>query len=262
MGTRSTVVSENMNSPDTVASPALAPSDINLSKLAPESRELFNCITLYFDRIMAEKDSRISKLEEEAARMKDRIDTLENELDSNAAYLRRETLIISGDIPIGHRNENCKSIIVDMLRQGVNINVSANDISVAHRVGILRQQGPDRRGIMFKLCRRDLKYDILSACRQQKPKFFINESLTPTRNRILYILRRSKQKYPAKIRSIRSFEGSVTVYLSPLGRPLQGNVPLSQLRRVTINTRRQLERLLEAELQTNLQELGLPWERE
>ena len=93
---------------------------------------------------------------------------------------------------------------------------------------------------MFKLCRRDLKYDILSACRQQKPTFFINESLTPTRNRVLYILRRAKQKYPLKIKSVRAYEGSVSAYLSPVGRETPGILPLSQLRRVTINTRRQL----------------------
>ena len=108
-----------------------ASSEINLSKLSPEAKELFKCITQYFERIMMEKDKKILKLEDEVTKMRNRIDTLESELDNNAAYLRRETLVMSGNIPDGNRDENCKAVIVSMLQQGINLNISANDISVA-----------------------------------------------------------------------------------------------------------------------------------
>lgn len=40
----------------------------------------------------------------------------------------------------------------------------------------------DKRSIIFNLCRRDIKRDILNACKELKPKLHVNESLTPTRS--------------------------------------------------------------------------------
>ena len=229
---------------------------LDITKLSPEHKELFRCLTLYFEQLMTKKDEKIKKLEDHVNNLKNRVDSLEREIDENAAYLRRETLIASGEVPNCTPNENCKAIIVTMLQE-VKLNVNANDISVAHRIGHPRKQGPDRRNIFFKLCRRDLKYDILNACRQHRPKFYINESLTPNRNKILLILRRARKKHPTKIKSIRSYDGSISVYLSPIGRQTPADLPLSQLRRITVNTRRELDVLLERELQTTVEELDL-----
>ena len=64
---------------------------------------------------------------------------------------------------------------------GLKINVSSTDISTAHRVDKkTSNQQVDKRNIIMKLCRRGLKGDVLRACRQLKPDFYINESLTPT----------------------------------------------------------------------------------
>ena len=51
-------------------------------------------------------------------------------------------------------------------------------------------QGEDKRNIMFKPCNRDVKQNILKSCKVVKPKkFYINESLTPLRNTVLYVMR-------------------------------------------------------------------------
>ena len=257
-GTNLSVTTEDSEA--AASSQSSARPGIDLTKLSSESKELFQCISQYFEGLMLEKDRIIKKLENDVSNLKDKIELIQNEIDDNAAYIRRETLIVSGNIPAGTHNEDCKSIVVNMMQQQLKLNLSPNDISVAHRVGFRKPQGPDRRSIVFKLCRRDMKYEILSACRQQRPNFFVNESLTSTRNRVLYILRRAKKKYPSKIKSLRSFEGSVTVYLSPVNRPTSENLPLSQLRRLTINTRKQLVGMLEKELQSTLEDLGLKWE--
>ena len=166
---------------------------------------------------------------------------------------------MSSNVPTDTRDEDCKAIVINVMKEQLQLIINPSDISVAHRVGLRKHQSPDRRNIVFKLCRRDLKYDILSACRQQRPKFFVNESLTPTRNKILSILRRAKNKHPSTIKSLRSYEGSITVYLSPKGRPTSQNQPLSQLRRVTVNTQRQLRGMLEEELQCSLEDLCSQW---
>ena len=142
------------------------PPDIDIGKLSPDSKELFMCISKYFNFLMTEKEKKINKLEKtvnqlNAAKVLD----MEDEMDSAAAYSRKESLIIAGSIPEGHRNENCNEIVVNLLKNNINLHVDSRDISIAHCVGVRKQQSSDRKNIIFKLCRRDLKHDILSACR-------------------------------------------------------------------------------------------------
>ena len=72
------------------------------------------------------------------------------------------------------------------MKHRLKINIKSTDLSTAHRlVPKPKTQGPDRRSIIIKLCRRELKHDLITACKKYKPpNFFINESLTPTRNSI------------------------------------------------------------------------------
>lgn len=237
------------------------PPDIDISKLSSESKELFLCISKYFHRLLDLKDEKIAQLENEIQHLKDKINNVEDQMDDAAAYSRRDSLIVSGLIPEGSRDEDCKATVTDLLRQQVNINIDPRDISIAHRIGNKRQQGPDRRNIIFKLCRRDLKYDIINACRQQRPRFYINESLTPTRSKICFILRQIKKRYH-QIKTIRTHEGSVAVYLLPTGRDSSERLPMSQLRKLTVNTHGQLVKLLEEELKTSLSDFNLDWRTE
>ena len=92
---------------------------------------------------------------------------------------------------------------------------------------------------------------MLSACRQLKSPFYINECLTPTRNKIFYIIRQVKKKHSARVRSIRTVDGSIAVYLAFPGRATADVIHASQLRKYTVNTRRQLMKFLEDELKTD-----------
>ena len=93
------------------------------------------------------------------------------------------------------------------------MNVNPADISIAHRIG-RKPNGRDRRHIIFKLCRRDLVGDIFEACKATKPPFYINTSLTPLRNKILYGLRLLKRKFPTVVKGCRSTPtGEVTVFI-------------------------------------------------
>ena len=93
-----------------------------------------------------------------------------------------------------------------------------------------------KRNIKFKLCNSDAKQNIwksLQGCETQevlhqwkptkniwksckvvKPKkFYINESLTPLRNTILYVKRQAKHKHPSVISICNSSDGSVVAWL-------------------------------------------------
>ena len=256
------MVSGTRNNPYVSSCPARSSettTKIDLSKLSAESRELYSCITAYFESLVKEKDQRISKLEKEVLELRERVQILDNELDDNAAYIRRETLVMSGGVPPAAAGENCKATVIELLKQQVKLNIDPADISVAHRVGTKVKQGPDRRNIIFKLCRRELKYDILSACRQQRPNYYVNESLTPTRNKVLYVLRQAKKKWPQKIRNLRTSDGSISVYFLPPAASSQERLPFSQMRRITINTRRQLEDFISVELKSSMEELSVKW---
>ena len=75
--------------------------------------------------------------------------------------------------------------------------VSLNVISVIYRQDEKKTtQGPDHRDFIVKFCRRDTKMDVLSASRPKKTvNLYINESLTPVRQTMSYVLRKAKLQF-------------------------------------------------------------------
>ena len=90
---------------------------------------------------------------------------LNQKLDANEQYERRDATILSGPaVPVTTDREDCKQIILNLLRDNIRINVNPKDISTAHRIG-RKPTGINRRNIIFKLCRLDLVHDIIAACK-------------------------------------------------------------------------------------------------
>ena len=52
--------------------------------------------------------------------------------------------MVFGSIPQGVKDEDSRAVVVDMLKQQVNLNINTNDISTAHRFGAPRSGGPDK----------------------------------------------------------------------------------------------------------------------
>ena len=103
---------------------------------------------------------------------------------------RRDLLMFSGEgLPLSTVGENCISLLCNLIRDKLKLNVAPSDISASYRMGTKSTvQGPDRRILVMKLCRRDRKWDLLIATLEIKPNFYLNENLTPTKNKILYAL--------------------------------------------------------------------------
>ena len=165
---------------------------------------------------------------------------------------------MSGNVPNVRPDEDCKQIVTDMLKDKIRLNEDKSQISVSHRVGSKpKRQGPDNRKILFKLVQRDLNSDILSACRQFKPDVYINESLTPTRDKVYYVLRKVAKKFPLVIHYCKTLEGNVTVFLQS-GRVTRTERNNNQrLPKQVINTRKQLDEFLMKKLSTTLEELDI-----
>ena len=99
-------------------------------------------------------------------------------------------------------------------------------------------QTSDRRKVIIKLCRRDLKKDIIYACKQthrasgsnsSRPGLFANESLTPLRNTILYSLRQMKRDPDCQgiIKGTSTYDGKVYVWIRPSTAPKDIRIPIN-----------------------------------
>ena len=141
---------------------------------------------------------------------------LEERHDDAGDYERRDTLLIAGDgVPHVTAGENCNVLVWSMIKEKLKINISPNDISTSHRTGP-KPRSPrveDKRNIIVKLCRRDFKCELLSACRKRKPNIYINESLTPTRSAILYALRKAQRMSSGVVAGCNSENGRVYAYV-------------------------------------------------
>ena len=125
---------------------------------------------------------------------------MEEKLDEADAYERRDTVILSGqDLPTATDGERSCDVC-SLVKEKFKLNICSTDISTTHRIGPkTKTQGPDKINIIIKLCRSELKYDLISASKRIKPKnIYINENLTTTRNNILFVLRLARRKYLSK----------------------------------------------------------------
>ena len=174
-----------------------------------------------FSDLLKKKNEEIIALNQQVDSLKDRVIKLENSIDDEDAYVRRDTVIFSGNcIPESSQGEICSNIIQEIVQDKLKIRLKSEDISVAHRLGKKPiNQGPDRRGIIVKLCRRETKSELFMAKRNlprtSSISLYINESLTPKRNTILFALRQMKKAHPNIISGCSSYDGRIYAYTKP-----------------------------------------------
>lgn len=219
----------------------------NISELSADGRLIVSAIADKIDELreefsakLAEKDAKIDALEAEDRVLKSNISKIEEKVEDADAYERKNTLVISGSgVPAVLAGENGVHVVCKLLKDVLKLEVPLSSISDAHRIGKkpINQQ-VDSRNILFQLARRDLKSDILKACKTVKPvSMFINENLTPTRSTIMYVLRRAKRQFPEKISGSSSRDGKVFVWL----KPPNANAPDSKNTKMAINSYHRLD---------------------
>ena len=187
-----------------------------------------------FIDLCSEKDRKITDHELKIKCLEQKVSSLEDKIDEGDAYERRDTLIISGDkVPVFTIDENCSQKVIDTLRTHLNYVLPASEISVAHRIGPPpASQAADKRNFIIKLCKRSVKKDILTAARTMKVNnLYIQESLTPQRRTIAFVLRKAKRSFPLIISGTGSQDGSVIVWV----KPPNPNAPGAKNSRVVIN---------------------------
>lgn len=199
-----------------------------------------------FHNLVESQNAEISSLRETVqqqrllvSNLNSKVSKLELGLDEADAYERRDTLIISGqNIPVGYNGENCVEVVRQLSLDKLGLTFDACDVSTAHRLGKRNNpESPDKRGIIVKFCRRDISKRLFSAARTKRPvNLYINESLTPTRRKILYALRQIKKAHPNIVSGCTSQDGKVFVYTKPSA----NSPPEAQNLKTPINSNDQL----------------------
>ena len=216
-------------------------------KLSPDGKLIVSAITTEFDCLRNElKESfnqELEKFREEFSTMlsnkneeitilrnnyaassneikflKDKVTRMENCLDEEDAYIRRECLIFSGNVvPASQPNENCGTIVMNIVKEKLRLQQNM-DISTAHRLGKppSSSTSPDNRSIIVKFCQRDCKKQIYLTARTAKVQgLYVNESLTPIRRTILYALRQIRRAHPNLVTGCSTFDGKIYAYTKP-----------------------------------------------
>ena len=228
--------------PSTITRATKSNSDTNSEKMSAEIEKIVKAVNEKIESLRNVFMDLIKKKDEEIGDLKSRVSTLEKQveslrenLDDSEAYERRDTLIISGSsIPAVRTGENTTNICSEILKDKLRVTVHPNDISTSHRIGRKPvAQIPDKRSIILKLCRRDVKYSLLQACKQQKPEnLFLNESLTPIRSKIMFALRKMKRIENSRVTGCGSREGKVFAWI----KHAPGSSPGSRDIKVPVNT--------------------------
>ena len=193
-------------------------------------------------------DEEICLLKREISSVKKQMASLEEKVDENDAYERRDTLIMSGAvIPTCTSSENCMELTKTILNDHLKYVISPSDISTVHRLGKKPvSQKPDNRDIIIKFCRHNTKIDLLAAARRVKPtNLFLNESLTPQRHNISYALRKARREFPDLISGTSTIDGKVFVWVKPPN-PLAAG---SRDTRISVNSYSKLENFCQTTLQ-------------
>ena len=208
-----------------------------------------------FSKICEAQDAQIAELKNEVSVLKKHVDTLEEKIEENDNYERRDTLVFSGSaIPGIQTTEVCSELVTGLIKNILKINISPGDISTSHRMNTRRNS--TNQDIIAKFCRRNLKTDILNACRKTKPSnFFVNEFLTPQRQTIAYVLRRCKREFPNIVSGSSTFEGKVFVWVKPPNPSARGAKDL----RMPINSYSRLVEFCEKTLQQPLSHFIAEW---
>ena len=219
---------------------------LDIAGLSPDLMKLAQAIvkavlTISDAKIEAER----KRHEREVEDLRHQIQELSDEKDDMENYVRRNTIVISGpSITPAVTHEDTYATVIDIVNRKLEFQLSRQDIDVCHRLPAPkgndpnRQSDPAKKPIIVKFVRREVKHQILRASRNKKPNnIYFNESLSSTRQKIMYVIRKVKANHDDVISSYKTEDCNIRVYSPSSGEPRRFIMN-------TINTRRELDEFL------------------
>ena len=165
-----------------------------ISELRSELKDLRE----HFKKVIKEKDTEIASL-------KDKVKGCEatfNEQDERLSSLEQAAIadeLIVTQTGLEQSAATDKSKIAQSFTNKLRIRVSESDIEWARKIGKVQTSGMDRRPILFKMKDSTKRKEILAACKTVKPQFYVNESLTPYRRKLINVLREIRKEDRSRI---------------------------------------------------------------
>ena len=248
--------------------------------LSNESKSLLNFLIEAMKMMLNERDNKVceleGKLEAEILDKESKINALNDEIqnyksvnndlaskltkmtnahDDLEAYGRRESLVFSGEkIKVYQPDENCVDIARNIINNELKMTIDPL-ISTAHRMGRPPAPGsalPDKRSIIVKFIKRDDKFQVLKKATNKSTRvsgLYVNESLTPTRAKILNVLRKCKNMPNSLVKGTSTLNGRVfAVHKASATSPDDAAVM-----RTEINTKEKLEDFVQNFLKESLE---------
>ena len=147
-------------------------------------------------RVVKAQTTRLAQLELENDSLKQEIETLKARVDDQEQRSRNSCLVIHGITETDGKSTD--DIVIDTIRENLEININANDIVRSHRIGPVKTTRPTNRSarprpIIFRFSNYRKKQEVFKAKKALKgKKIVITESLTSSR---LQLLEAAKQKF-------------------------------------------------------------------
>ena len=172
---------------------------------------------------VASKDDEIDELRADIDELKNGMKTINekqeqyesenvsNRLDELDQYGRRNMLRLSGIAEPGENaSENVTALVIDFFQSKLDVEVLRSDIDRTHRLGPYDNKAKNPRSIIVKFTNFSARNRVFSARRKLfKSGLYMNDHLTSTRARLMFIARQYKKKN--LITNVWSSEGRVLV---------------------------------------------------
>ncbi|CAL9695549.1 unnamed protein product [Knipowitschia caucasica] len=159
------------------------------SLIEPIKRALTESIT---DSVRNSLKYELQNMTDSMNELKDKYNDIEDSLDEQEQYSRRNCLVLFGVPENDHENVN--KVVMNVLKNNLNIAVQPGDVDRIHRLGPKSTTRVKPRGIIIKFAHYNLRDKVYRTKKQLKgvtPKMHILESLTAKRAKLLDDLRKS-----------------------------------------------------------------------
>ena len=132
-------------------------------------------------QIFQQNTDRIQRSEDEVRSLNNNSKNLEEKADESEEYSTRDTINLSDDVLyVWSTTANCTQVAMDKLENKLKVTINPGDMSIALRFEKKLANNPERPQILVKICRRDLKADLIGPVKTVKPSnFYTSESIIP-----------------------------------------------------------------------------------
>ena len=238
------------NGPATVSDEGIIMNQLksDIAGLSPDLTKLAQAIVKALITVSdAKLDAERRRHDKEVEGLRLQIQELSEQKDDLENYGRRNTIVISGpSITPVTTHEDTYTKVIDIVKDKLGVQLARQDIDVCHRLPSPRggdpnrQPDPSKKPIIVKFVRREVKHQVLHASRNRRPRdIYFNESLSSTRQKILYVIRKVKANHDSAIASYKTEDCNIRVYS-----PSPGESPTPRFTMATLNTRRELDNFL------------------